>query len=104
MAQATQLFQARPSTQAKVHSNSTMDIVKADITQVQRDRDFGRVEAWVTLDMRYHPALPVRHERVLASIPAHGNGKLRTRLIDEAKRVAILFHRTDRKSQVALAA
>ncbi|MEM1301945.1 MAG: hypothetical protein AAGH17_05120 [Pseudomonadota bacterium] len=78
-----------------------MEIRKAIFHRVNRDRDFGRVEAVVTLRMQYHPALPTVTETVLASVPARRSRNLRKKLIDEASRVATLLRRSDR---LALAA
>jgi len=78
-----------------------MEIRKAIFHRVQRDRDFGRVEAVVTLRMQYHPALPVVTETVLASVPARRTHGLRSKLIDEASRVATLLRRSDTQSLAA---
>ncbi|WP_147127181.1 hypothetical protein [Shimia ponticola] len=78
-----------------------MEIRNAIFHKVTRDRDFGRVEAVVTLRMQYHPALPPVVETVLASVPARRTRGLRQKLINEASRVATLLRRSD---NMALAA
>ena len=81
-----------------------MKILESHIHRVSRDRDFGRVEAIVSVNMQYHPHLPPRLETVLASVPARGVSRLRTRLVEEARRVAVLLHRSDRGQLTQLAA
>ena len=73
-----------------------MDIRKATFRRVTRDRHFGRVEAYVTLEMQYHPALPPVIETVLSSVPAKTGPSVREKLIQEARRVATLLRRADR--------
>lgn len=78
-----------------------MEIRKAIFHRVQRDRDFGRIEAVVTLRMQYHPALPTITETVLASVPARSGQDLRDRLIKEASRVATLLRRPNPHAMAA---
>lgn len=73
-----------------------MQILNPKIARVNRDRDFGRVEAWVSLDLEYHPLLPARHEMVLVNAPTNSKN-LRALLIAEARKLAVLLHRTDRR-------
>lgn len=76
-----------------------MKISNPKISQVTRDRHFGRIEAWVSFDMQYHPSLPARRETVLASAVSYSKD-LRTRLLRDARRVAVLLHRSDRKESM----
>lgn len=78
-----------------------MIIRNAIFRRVNRDRHFGRVEAYVTLEMQYHAALPPVVETVLASVPAKADRPLRRSLIEEARRVATLLRRADRGQLMA---
>lgn len=78
---------------------SKVKIVYSDITQVKRDRDFGRVEAWVLVAFQYDPNLPPRVEKLFTSTSARGPvrpGELRRQLIEKTVKLAVLMHRTDR--------
>lgn len=74
-------------------------VLSASFREVRRYREFGRVEALVTVVFQYHPALPPRVERLPTSVPILPGGqpnRLRERLIESAISLAVLMHRTDR--------
>lgn len=73
-----------------------MTVTEQRIGRVKRDRNANRVEAWVHLDVSYHPRVPARRVTVLASVAARGPGRLRERLMREAERVAHTLHRPRR--------
>lgn len=76
-----------------------VELVSSRFSQVRRHRFSSGVEAMVTVTFRYHPALPVRRETLLVSLPRriHSRpGALRNRLAGMALDLAVLMHRTDR--------
>lgn len=72
-----------------------MKILSARILKCHHDRDFGRVEAWVTLETQYHPSLPSRRKTVLAQADAR-SGNLRERIMQDARRVVVLIDKLQR--------
>ncbi|MGB1235708.1 MAG: hypothetical protein ACPG5U_08245 [Planktomarina sp.] len=75
-----------------------MKIISTRILKCHYDRDFGRVEAWVTLETQYHPSLPSRRKTVLAQADARP-GKLRERIMQDARRVVVLIDKLQRWEQ-----
>ncbi len=77
-------------------------IIRCSVNKVRHDRDFGRIEAWVTLMTRSGPTRPAHVERVLANVPARdrSDGRpLRTRLIEDAARTARLLEARNAPAQ-----
>lgn len=76
-----------------------VELVSSRFSQVRRHRFSSGVEAMVTVTFRYHPALPVRCETLLVSLPRRIQsrpGALRNRRAGMALDLAVLMHRTDR--------
>lgn len=74
-------------------------VLGSRFSQVNYDRDFGRVEAVVSITLQYDPSLPPRHETLFVGVPVDGPrkpGELRKRLTDVTVKIAVLMHRTDR--------
>ena len=69
-----------------------MRIIEATVTDACRRRDFGRVEARVTLSYQAFPGEPIETRTFLTSAPADDpKGRdLRTRLVTDAVRLARL--------------
>jgi hypothetical protein len=65
-----------------------MIVLQSTIDRVHRDRDFGRVEATVTLVAKTQTGQPPRLVRIRTSVPARGVVPLRERLIQDAVRLA----------------
>ncbi|MEI4485558.1 hypothetical protein V8J36_05100 [Frigidibacter sp. MR17.14] len=77
-----------------------MRVLSAKVTHARRLRDFGRVEALVTLLVKAD-GRPVPFEtRVLTSAPVHGPGALRDRLIGSAR----MLHQRQMQARARLAA
>ena len=64
-----------------------MMILDSEITHVHRDRDFGRVEALVTLFVKQR-GQPVRPLRIRTHMAPQSEGSLRQRLVADAARLA----------------
>ena len=69
---------------------SNMIFVDADIDAVSRDRDFGRVEATVTLYVK-QPGAPLRPVRIRTNVTDRGATPLRARLVSDAATLAEHF-------------
>ncbi|MCE0505526.1 hypothetical protein LR948_09190 [Roseivivax sp. GX 12232] len=81
-------------------------VIRSWITNVHRERDFGRVEAWVTIVVQYAPCLPPRTTRLLVGVPAPTSlrpGELRKKLIVTTLNLATLMHRAERGGRRATA-
>ncbi|MBJ3761382.1 hypothetical protein ILP92_01270 [Maribius pontilimi] len=63
-----------------------MIVLDSKIGDVHRDRDFGRVEANVTLWIK-RPGQPVRPATIRTNVPVRGHDPLRLRLIQDAARL-----------------
>lgn len=69
-----------------------MRIIDAVVNNARRCRDFGRVEARVTLTFEPYPGAPAQTRTVLTSVAPHDpKGRdLRTRLVADAAQLARL--------------
>lgn len=84
-----------------------MKILNAAVRRARRDRDFGRVEAEVTVLLRDTPHSPPRVETIRTSVPAkspRSDLSLRERLIEDATSLVVLFNSTQRKKPLRTAA
>ncbi|MEL6607674.1 MAG: hypothetical protein AAFO93_02070 [Pseudomonadota bacterium] len=87
-----------------------MFILSKTVDCIRRDRDFGRLEAWVTLEVFDRATLPVRKRRVFVSLALdrirHARGDTRHLIEAEAARIAALMPNpvTDRGPLTAVAA
>ncbi|MGY3437859.1 MULTISPECIES: hypothetical protein [unclassified Marinovum] len=73
-------------------------VLWSSIERVQRDRDFGRVEAQVTVVMQHDGALAPIVQTLLVgvdTVPNAGPGDLRKRLTRLAVKLAVLMPRTE---------
>ncbi|QFU09958.1 hypothetical protein PARPLA_00479 [Rhodobacteraceae bacterium THAF1] len=73
-----------------LNGTSGMIFVDADIDAVSRDRDFGRIEATVTLYVKQQGS-PLRPYRVRTNVNDKGAAPLRARLIADATMLAEHF-------------
>ena len=69
-----------------------MLVVDAEMKNVRRNRDFGRVEALVTLFVKQR-GQPIRPLRIRTNVADHGSEPLRARLLADAARLARHFDR-----------
>ena len=69
-----------------------MRIIDAVVNEARRCRDFGRVEARVTLIYEPYPGAPAQTRTILTSVAPHDpKGRdLRTRLVADAAQIARL--------------
>ena len=65
-----------------------MIILQADISKVRRNRDFGRIEAVVSLVAKVQAGQPPTMIRLRTSVPTRGDLPLRQRLKADAARLA----------------
>ncbi|WP_139250790.1 hypothetical protein [Palleronia salina] len=72
---------------AREEGRQRMVILDADLSRVRRDRDFGRIEALVSLWVK-ESGRPVRPIRLTTNVPIRGNGPIRARLIQDAAALA----------------
>ncbi|WP_102108561.1 hypothetical protein [Oceaniglobus roseus] len=61
-----------------------MLVLETKISRVRRDRDFGQIEARVTLFAKIQAGRPAHPISVLTHVPARGDRPLRERLIEDA--------------------
>ena len=65
-----------------------MLVLEAQISDVHRDRNFGRIEARVNLLVKDLAGQPPRWLSMRTSVPRHGAKPLRFRLVEDAARLA----------------
>ncbi|WP_235829905.1 hypothetical protein [Frigidibacter oleivorans] len=70
-----------------------MRILSSEITHARRLRDFGCVEAVVTLLVKSEGRVVPHEVRVLTSVPLHGATPLRDRLLTSATQLHALRQR-----------
>ncbi|WP_099827070.1 hypothetical protein [Oceaniglobus indicus] len=70
-----------------------MIVLESIISHVSRNRDFGMIEARVTLFAKTHKGQPPHPVRIRTHVPARGNAPLRQRLVAEATLLAAFLRR-----------
>lgn len=75
-----------------------MNIFESSISNVKRNRDFGMVEARVTLIAKTRPGQPVHPITLRTHVPERGDGPLRDRLVADAALLATQLSRPDHPS------
>ena len=73
-------------------------VLRSSINRVYRDRDFGRVEAHVTVVLQHHEAMAPRIETLFVGVDTQPNarpGDLRVRLTHLAVKLAVLMQRKE---------
>lgn len=70
-----------------------MRILSSEITHARRLRDFGCIEAVVTLLVKTEGRIVPHEVRVLTSVPVHGPAPLRDRLLTSATQLHAMRQR-----------
>ncbi|SPJ23294.1 hypothetical protein [Palleronia abyssalis] len=82
-----------------VSARAGMIVLDAKIDSVHRDRDFGRIEATVVLDVK-RKGEAKRAVRLRTNVPSRGTASLRERLVADAAAMAAYFLEQDAKAPV----